>query len=168
MEHYYIYHIPGVKIGCSMYPKQRVKCQGYSNYEILEVHACKYLVSDREMDLQREHGYPVDTTPYWKIIEIDRSIGGRKAAVTNKENWDAMLQDSNHQRHASAAAHQAKLEKGIYDDIGRKKRKLTFEDAEQIRKYSNEGMFQRSIAKLYGVSQRTIAMIVHYKTYKKP
>jgi hypothetical protein len=35
---YYIYHIKGVKIGCSTQPKIRVKRQGYTEYEILETH----------------------------------------------------------------------------------------------------------------------------------
>ena len=42
---YYIYHIEGVKIGVSNNPKERVKRQGFSNYEILEEHTCIYEVS---------------------------------------------------------------------------------------------------------------------------
>jgi predicted RNA-binding Zn-ribbon protein involved in translation (DUF1610 family) len=66
MKKYYIYHIKGVKIGVSVEPARRVKKQGYTDYEILETHNCKYLVSYREIALQKEYGYEVDTTMYYQ------------------------------------------------------------------------------------------------------
>jgi hypothetical protein len=66
MTKYYIYHIPGVKIGVSVEPKRRISNQGFTEYEILETHNCKYLVSYRERALQKEYGYPVDTTMYYQ------------------------------------------------------------------------------------------------------
>ena len=33
---YHIYHIPGIKIGCSKNPKIRVSSQGYNNFDILK------------------------------------------------------------------------------------------------------------------------------------
>lgn len=58
---YYIYHIPDVKIGCTAQDvKKRVKDQGYSDYEVLEVHSCIDTASDRELQLQKEYGYKVD------------------------------------------------------------------------------------------------------------
>ena len=50
MQTYYIYHIPGVKIGCTTEPKNRVEKQGYTEYEILEEHTDIYLVSERERE----------------------------------------------------------------------------------------------------------------------
>jgi hypothetical protein len=35
---YYIYHIPGIKIGCSEEPAIRVDKQEYTSYTILEEH----------------------------------------------------------------------------------------------------------------------------------
>ena len=67
---YSIYHIEGVKIGVSKNPKGRVKKQGYDTFEILEEHTDIYEVSDRELQLQKEYGYKVDTKPYWKVVEL--------------------------------------------------------------------------------------------------
>lgn len=58
---YYIYHIPGVKIGCTKNLKSRIKSQGFTEYEILEEHYDINLASDRERELQRKYGYDVDT-----------------------------------------------------------------------------------------------------------
>jgi len=79
---YYIYHIEGKKIGCTMNPTIRPKKQGYPNYSILEQHTDIYIASDREMQLQKQYGYKVDTTPYWKTLMIatkkGRLKGGQK------------------------------------------------------------------------------------------
>ena len=62
---YYIYHIPGIKIGCTMYPKHRIiKAQKYNNYEILEIHTDIKIASDREIELQKQYGYKIDTHRY--------------------------------------------------------------------------------------------------------
>ena len=70
MKIYYIYHIKGKKIGCTQNPKKRTKVQGFTDYEILEEHTDIYIASDREIQLQREWGYKVDTKPYWKSIKM--------------------------------------------------------------------------------------------------
>lgn len=72
---YYIYHIKGVKIGVSTEPEIRVKRQGYSEFEILECHTDIYEVSKREIELQKQYGYPVDTIPY----HMSRNNWGSKA-----------------------------------------------------------------------------------------
>jgi hypothetical protein len=61
---YYIYHIPGVKIGCSMYPKRRVKVQGYTQFEILEEHIDENIAANREIELQKQYGYQKDLVMY--------------------------------------------------------------------------------------------------------
>ena len=66
---YYIYHIPGTKIGTSIEPAYRVAQQGYNQFDVLEVHADIYEASDREIELQKEYGYKVDKIPYWKSIQ---------------------------------------------------------------------------------------------------
>jgi hypothetical protein len=73
---YYIYHIPGVKIGCSKDPKWRVRRQGYTDYEILEEHTDIYKVSRREKVLQAEYGYRVDDNEYWMAVENSSKAGG--------------------------------------------------------------------------------------------
>lgn len=62
---YYIYHIPGIKIGCTINPERRIKLsQGYLHWEILEEHLDKDIAAERELILQRQYGYPEDNTPY--------------------------------------------------------------------------------------------------------
>ena len=73
---YYIYHIEGVKIGCSNNPKRRVKEQGYSTYSILEQHSDETIASIRERELQNEYGYRVDDCDYSNIINAQR-IGSK-------------------------------------------------------------------------------------------
>lgn len=69
---YYIYHISGVKIGCTTQPNQRVKEQNYNNFEIIEQHTDIYLASDREQQLQNQYGYKVDDCPYWKSYQQNK------------------------------------------------------------------------------------------------
>ncbi len=78
MKKYYIYHIPGVKIGVSEEPENRVNNQGYTDYEILEEFTCIYLVSYRERVLQKEYGYPVDKIPYYMSRQKWGSPAGKK------------------------------------------------------------------------------------------
>ena len=66
---YYIYHIEGIKIGCSTQPKERVRKQGYSDFQIIEKHTDIFLASDREQELQKQYGYRVDECSYWKSYE---------------------------------------------------------------------------------------------------
>jgi hypothetical protein len=57
---YYIYHIPGIKIGCTKNLRSRIRVQGFTEYQILEEHYDINIASDRERQLQREYGYQVD------------------------------------------------------------------------------------------------------------
>ena len=67
---YYIYHIPGKKIGVTTNLKSRVEDQqgyGPGEYEIL---AKRYDISEAakyEAIYQRMYGYPVDIVPYDKL-----------------------------------------------------------------------------------------------------
>ena len=91
MKTYYIYHIPDFvhkdgsigKIGCTMNPNKRPLDQGYSEWEILEEHSDVYIVSNREIELQKQYDYPVDTVPYWKSLES--MLKNRKAGTFNRE-----------------------------------------------------------------------------------
>lgn len=63
---YYIYHIPGVKIGCSINPKRRVKVQGYTEFEILAEVNDKLAAGNLEIELQKQYGYSVDKIKYYE------------------------------------------------------------------------------------------------------
>jgi hypothetical protein len=75
---YYIYHIAGVKIGCSKNPKQRVKKQGFTEYTILEQHEDINVVSIREIELQKEYGYTIDNTLYSQTVSSPTIEGTQK------------------------------------------------------------------------------------------
>ena len=67
---YYLYHIPGKKIGVTRDLEERVtKQQGYgpSEYEILGEYIDIDDVSSMERMLQKEYGYEVDRIPYNKL-----------------------------------------------------------------------------------------------------
>jgi hypothetical protein len=85
---YYIYHIKGEKIGCTINLKKRTKSQGFNNYEILEEHTDIYIASEREIELQKQWGYKVDTKPYWKTIKMptkeSRIKGGNSCFINGK------------------------------------------------------------------------------------
>jgi NTP pyrophosphatase (non-canonical NTP hydrolase) len=64
---YYIYHIPGKKIGVTRNLKNRVTLiQGYKEgeYEVLEQSDDIDYISDREIELQKSHGSKVDIRKY--------------------------------------------------------------------------------------------------------
>ena len=75
---YYIYEIPGVKIGCtSKEDMSRPRSQSQV-FRIIEQHADIHIASRREQELQKEFGYKVDPKPYHKVIQ-DASIGGQNS-----------------------------------------------------------------------------------------
>lgn len=112
-ETYYIYHIPGKKIGCSSVIKRRIREQKFSNYEILEQHNCIYTASKREQQLQKEYGYSVDRIPYYesvKRIQKAQDISlqtknewlpnvdwkAREEKINQKEKWDKVKSHPNY------------------------------------------------------------------------
>ena len=67
---YYLYHIPGKKIGVTRDLKQRVEeQQGYGpdEYDIIMKSDSINYVSDQELYLQKMYGYRVDDEPYNKL-----------------------------------------------------------------------------------------------------
>jgi hypothetical protein len=91
---YYIYHIKGVKFGCTDNPEYRVKKQGYTEYTIHETHTDIYLASDREQELNREYGYPIDKVKYYQIVGIATDEGRRKGGeiagkISGQKNIDS-------------------------------------------------------------------------------
>jgi len=81
---YHIYHIKGIKIGCSTNPKKRVKSQGYTNWEILETHIDIEIAADREIELQKQYGYKVDLVRYDAVdYKLNGNILASKWAKIN-------------------------------------------------------------------------------------
>jgi NTP pyrophosphatase (non-canonical NTP hydrolase) len=68
---YYLYHIPGKKIGVTRNLNTRVTLmQGYKEgeYEVLEQSDDIDFISDREIELQKSYGYRVDLKPYKNLF----------------------------------------------------------------------------------------------------
>ena len=67
---YYLYHIPGKKIGVTCDLESRVtKQQGYEphEYEVLDMSDDIDFISKLELKLQKQYGYRVDDKPYNKL-----------------------------------------------------------------------------------------------------
>lgn len=80
MIKYSVYHIPGVKVGCSKTPKKRVRVQGYTQFEILEEYYDRAKASERELYWQVKLGYPKDTTSYETLNSIGLLSPASRAA----------------------------------------------------------------------------------------
>ena len=73
---YYIYPIPGKKIGVTRNLKNRVETmQGYQpdEYQVLESTTDLERASKIEIELQKVFGYPVDRRPYKDVIKSTKS-----------------------------------------------------------------------------------------------
>tara|TARA_R110002051_G_scaffold128215_5_gene201842 strand:+ start:1712 stop:2149 length:438 start_codon:yes stop_codon:yes gene_type:complete len=111
MKTYLIYHIPGKKIGCTKDLYKRMSDQGFTQWEILEEHNCIYEVSDREIQLQKDYGLPVDKVPYWKSVQNrfkwtseTAAAAGRKGGTTTRDMGHfASLKTKEHQAMAGRA-----------------------------------------------------------------
>ena len=69
---YYLYHIPGKKIGVTRDLNTRVTLmQGYkeNEYEVLEQSDDIDYISDREIELQKSYGYKVDRKLYKNLFK---------------------------------------------------------------------------------------------------
>ena len=72
---FYIYHIPGKKIGVTRNLNKRLTVyQGYKpgEYEVLETSEDIDYISAREKELQQSYGYKVDETSYNKLFKLKK------------------------------------------------------------------------------------------------
>ena len=72
---YYIYHIPGKKIGVTRNLNNRVTLiQGYEEgeYEVLDQSEDIDYISDKEIELQQSYGYRVDRKKYNELIKSNK------------------------------------------------------------------------------------------------
>jgi ribosomal protein L37AE/L43A len=101
---YYIYHIPGEKIGCTMNYPERPASQS-DNYELLETHTDIYVASERETELQKEYGLRCrSNTPYYVSMERARVAASKSATSPNR--FGATLSEDHKQKlHAHIGDH---------------------------------------------------------------
>jgi NTP pyrophosphatase (non-canonical NTP hydrolase) len=84
---YYIYHIPGKKVGVTTNLKRRVEDQqgyGPGEYEVLAMRHDITEAAKYEAMYQRLHGYPVDIVPYDKLNCNKNKLNKMKVNVTEQ------------------------------------------------------------------------------------
>jgi len=72
---YYIYHIPGKKIGVTRNLNTRVTLtQGYApdEYEVLDQSDDIDYISEKEIELQKSYGYRVDRKKYNELVKLNK------------------------------------------------------------------------------------------------
>ena len=72
---YFIYHIPGKKIGVTRNLNTRVTLtQGYSpdEYEVLDQSDDIDYISEKEIELQKSYGYKVDRKKYNQLVKLNK------------------------------------------------------------------------------------------------
>ena len=82
---YYLYHIPGQKIGVTSNPRLRVeKQQGYKSgqYEILLVTEDIDLISQKEIEFQKRYGYKVDRKLYKNLNNKSMKVNATEQTST--------------------------------------------------------------------------------------
>ena len=74
---YYLYHIPGKKIGVTCNLNNRVTLtQGYNpdEYEVLDQSDDIDYISEKEIELQKSYGYKVDRKKYNELIKSNKKM----------------------------------------------------------------------------------------------
>ena len=72
---YYLYHIPGKKIGVTCNLNKRVTLtQGYTadEYEVLDQSDDIDYISEKEIELQQSYGYKVDRKKYNELVKLNK------------------------------------------------------------------------------------------------
>ena len=72
---YYLYHIPGKKIGVTCNLNNRVTLtQGYGpdEYEVLDQSDDIDYISEKEIELQKSYGYKVDRKKYNELVKLNK------------------------------------------------------------------------------------------------
>jgi hypothetical protein len=183
-----IYHVVGTKFGCAMEHqlKHRTKVQGFTDYVIHEEHTCIFEASKREIELQKEYGYPVDTIPYWKTVEnakkggwpdsareaVSRAMKGKPKAHLTKE----------HQSRAGKSGGKSsqniirvcpncnqKIKGRVYFKSHGDKCKLTMEQAREIRSRYQQGEtgLPTKVPIEYNISRSQYYKIIQNRTYQE-
>ena len=84
---YYLYHIPGKKIGITTNLKSRVEDQqgyGEDEYDVIMKTDDVVKISEYELFLQKLYGYPVDLVPYDKLNCNKNKLNKMKVNVTEQ------------------------------------------------------------------------------------
>jgi hypothetical protein len=80
------------KIGCDQDYPNRPTEQSLTEYYILEQHEDIMIASQREIELQKEHGVRVDGTPYY-MTKVNASKAAKNALRKGTHNFQTMLKE---------------------------------------------------------------------------
>ena len=86
-KRYYVYHVPGKKIGMTSNIQKRViEEQGYAEteFEILLSSADMGIASDYEKKFQKDYGYKIDRQTYQELMKLNNMKSEQKINVTNQ------------------------------------------------------------------------------------
>ena len=117
---YTIYHIPGLKYGCTNnYPERPASQSGV--YEFIEEHTDIMVASEREKQLNLEAGYPwSDSQYYYLMVDMGRigAISQVNNGGTNLMNWSSeqrsqFAKESTPWRNSDFQSRMAARQKGI-------------------------------------------------------
>jgi len=99
---YIIYHIKGIKIGCSKRIEKRIKEQKFNEYEILEVHTDINIASEREKELNLQYGYEWDDTQDYRVLDRIRDSSVKQSKLKlSKPFYSKSLIDGSIKEHLS-------------------------------------------------------------------
>ena len=176
------------KVGCTKYddPQKRAIEQDYTfdDFEVLEQHEDIYIASDREKELQRQYGYPVDSVPYWQSVQNRRKWtkedgrkGGATRALQLKDGVQATQVWANHTEEERKSRCN-KISNGVKNSETAKQHRIqqtkarlvfTWEIAQEIRNMYAEGNWSHAkLANHFNVSRSTIAKVLRNITYTSP
>jgi hypothetical protein len=115
MTKHYIYEIFGRKIGCTNNIAYRMRCQNVKEgeYRIIEEHTNSKTASFREIELQKQYGYPVDKIPYWKTLKMQKkssSPQARKKAIANTD-YKAIVKKTDYEARSAKVDWKARVAK---------------------------------------------------------
>lgn len=167
---YTIYHIHGIKIGCTTDLIKRMADQGFTEWEILWQQEGDYefgwTAGDIEKELQKQYGYKVDKNHYQKSREVRRQQG-----LINLEtgHWKSINQYKTLTKGQPITESQLRARKSnnlIRSSAGGKThRKLTIQQAEEIIQLRKQGIYLKDIAKIYDLTVSSISKIARGQSY---
>jgi len=169
---YFIYHIPGVKIGVTQNIKHRiVTTQKFTEYEILEEHTNAKEVSKREKILQAQYGYPVDKIEYWKTLRWQKKSQTSKAQKKRVANidWKAKVANTDYsftktnKFPQSAYTPEAIAKKVANTDYKASRAKINWEQKVAKMDYSNFKMTQCNTPEAIAKRAKTRSRAVNQK-----
>ena len=134
---YYIYHIKGVKIGCTKHLTRRMREQGFEQYEILETHEDIDVASKREIELQNKFGY-VD-----RFCKIEYKTSVLNASKNNggfKDGHTPWNKGENFSKKSIEKMKKAKIGKKLTEETKQKQREaaLRINTTDEYRKKQSE------------------------------